>query len=50
MDDKIIIYTCLTGNYDMLREPSVINEQFRYIYFLQMSSRYGNIENLKMKH
>ena len=32
MDDKIIIYTCLTGNYDMLREPSVINEQFRYIY------------------
>ena len=33
MDDKIIIYTCLTGNYDMHREPSVINEQFRYIYF-----------------
>ena len=30
MDDKIIIYTCLTGNYDMLREPSVINEQFRH--------------------
>lgn len=30
---KIVIYTCLTGDYDKLREPSVKDDRFDYIYF-----------------
>ena len=31
--NKIAIYTVLTGNYDELRQPEVIDETFDYICF-----------------
>lgn len=30
---KAVIYTCLTGGYDVLLEPTVIDNRFDYIYF-----------------
>ena len=33
MSKKYVIYTCLTGNYDTLKQPLVVDEDFDYICF-----------------
>lgn len=30
---KVAVYTCLVGNYDSLKQPEVVNEQYDYICF-----------------
>lgn len=30
---KVVIYTCLTGGYDQLLTPTVVDERFDYVYF-----------------
>ena len=39
--NKNVIYTCLTGNYDGLKQPKYIYDGYDYICFSNEFSEYG---------
>ncbi len=36
---KIVIYTCIVGNYDELRQPQVLDERFEYLCFVRKGAK-----------
>lgn len=36
---KTIIYTCIVGNYDELRQPQVLDERFEYLCFVRRGAK-----------
>ena len=36
---KTVIYTCIVGNYDELRQPQVLDERFEYLCFVRKGAK-----------
>lgn len=36
---KIVIYTCIVGNYDELQQPKVVDERFEYLCFVRKGAK-----------
>lgn len=45
--NKKVIYTCITGGYEQLREPSFVNDDFDYICFADNESIKSNVWQIK---
>jgi len=45
--NKQVIYTCLTGNYEKLVNPSVVSEDFDYVCFTDNMNLLSNVWKLK---
>lgn len=46
-NNKQVIYTCLTGNYENLVDPSVVSEDFNYVCFTDNMNLSSNVWILK---
>ena len=45
--NKKVIYTCITGGYEQLREPSFVNDDFDYICFADNESIKSDVWQIK---
>ena len=45
--NRKVVYTCITGNYDTLKEPSKVNSDFDYVCFTDNSSMLSDVWNVR---